>query len=314
MPVDFGILLTPGPAKGATRRWLDDLDACLPQFTDHVKSLWASDHFFWEDAPTYEAWTTMAYLAAHYPQFDIGSSVLGQSYRNPAMLAKSVATLQDLSNGRCILGIGAGWKEDEHDAYGYPFGSPKVRLEQLEDTLEIVKRLWQEPGKVTYHGKHYHVKDAYCEPKPSPVPPILVGGAGNKTIQLAARYADMWNLSDADIARYTERLTIVKKACAAINRDPASLRLTWLGRLSPGKTDAEARERAEHQGRNHYKGWKLDQAFVGTPERIVEEVKAFIDVGVNYFIFEIVGLPDPEVVQLVVDDVLPGIRNSGGRN
>ncbi len=88
------------------------------------------------------------------------------------------------------------------------------------------------------------------------------------------------------------------------------MRLTWLGRLSVGKTDAEARERAERQGRNHYKGWKLDQAFVGTPQLIVEKANSFVDVGVSYFMFEIVGLPDPEVVQLVINDVLPGIKNS----
>ena len=206
---------------------------------------------------------------------------------------KSVATLQDLSGGRCILGIGAGWKEDEYAAYGYPFGSPKVRLEQLEDTLEIAKRLWTEPGKVTYHGKQYHVTDAICEPKPSPIPQIMVGGAGKKTIQLTARYADMWNLSDANLARYKELLPVVMDACAAVNRDPTTLCLTWLGRLAPGKTDAEARERAESLGKTHYKGWTLEQAFVGTPDRIVDEINAFVDIGVTYFMVEILARPIP---------------------
>src|SRR4051812_12437151 len=114
MPVDFGLGLLAGPPKGQISKWMDDLDASIPQLAGHFKSLWMTDHFFWEDAPTYEAWTTLCYAAARWPQFDVGPMVLGQSYRNPAMLAKMGATLQALSNGRCIMAIGAGWKEDEY--------------------------------------------------------------------------------------------------------------------------------------------------------------------------------------------------------
>ncbi len=308
MTTDIGLLLTPGPAKGSTSRWLAELDSYLPALAGHVRSLWMSDHLFWEDAPTYEAWTVMAYLAARYPQFEIGSSVLGQSYRNPALLAKMSATLQDLSGGRCILGVGVGWKGDEYTSYGYPFPSPKIRLEELEDTLEIITRLWHTPGKVTYQGKHYQVTDAYCEPKPDPAPQLVVGGRGNKTIRLAARFADMWNVSDRTLPATLELLEVVKEACAAVGGDPSTLRISWLGRVVPGRTEAEARERALRDGYNHYKGWTLDQAFVGTPSQIVAGANAFIKAGVDYLILEIVGLPDPAVVKMVIDEVLPGIQ------
>src|SRR3954462_3255092 len=174
MAVDFGLALTPGSRKGqAGTQWLGELDGSLTPLVGSIRSLWMSDHFAWGDAPTHEAWTVMSYLAARWPQFEVASGVLGQSYRNPALLAKMGATLQILSRGRFIMGIGAGWKEDEYVSYGYPFPSAKIRMEQLDDALEIMKRLWTEPGKVTYQGKHYQVVDAYCEPKPIPVPPIV---------------------------------------------------------------------------------------------------------------------------------------------
>ena len=123
-----------------------------------------TDHFQWEGQPTFEAWTVLAYIAARYPEFEVGPMVLGQSYRNPALLALMSASLQTLSGGRFIMGIGAGWKEDEYLSYNYPFPSAKTRVQQLEETLVILKTMWEEPGPVSYSGKHYSIKDAWCEP------------------------------------------------------------------------------------------------------------------------------------------------------
>lgn len=308
MTVEFGLLLTPGPRKGqAVNRWLDDLEASVPHFTGTIQSLWKSDHFFWDDAPTYEAWTVLAFLAARWPQFKVAPSVLSQGYRNPALLAKMGATLQTLSGGRFIMGIGAGWKEDEYKAYSYPFPSPGVRLEQLQETLEILKLMWTEPGRVTYHGKHYHVVEGYCEPKPDPLPSIVVGGGGRKTKLLAARYADWWNLSDADIALYKEHLTVLREHCETIGRDLSTLRLTWLGRMSVGRTETEARQRASTLGYDHYTGWKIERAFVGTPSQVVEKIGPFIEAGIDYFILEIIGLPESDVIGMVVEEVLPAV-------
>ena len=309
MTIEFGLALTPGSRREqAVTQWLDDLDASLTPLSGSIQSLWMSDHFAWDDAPTLEAWTVMSYLAAHWPQFAVASSVLGQNYRNPALLAKMGATLQVLSGGRFIMGIGAGWKEDEYLAYGYPFPSAKIRLEQLEDTLAILKGLWTAPGKFSYQGKHYQVAEAYCEPKPDPVPPIVVGGGGNKTMLLTAKYADWWNHSDVDITTYKERLTILNQHCETIGRDPASLRKTWFGRLSVGNTETEARDRALSLGFGHHKGWKLDGAFIGTAQQIVDGIAPFIEIGVDYFMFEIIGLPDRDVIGMVVEDVLPKLR------
>ncbi len=300
MPVDFGLSLPAGPPKGQTHKFTDDLEATLPGLVGHFKSLWMTDHFFWGDDPTYEAWTVISYMAARWPQFDVGPIVLGQSYRNPALVAKMGATLQSLSGGRLIMAIGAAWKEDEHRAYNYSYPAPAVRLEQLQDALEILKRLWTEPGKVTYRGKHYSVIDAYCEPKPTPVPPILVGGGGSKTMRLAAQYADWWNLNDANFADYTARLSILKKHCAEIGRDIRSLRLTWFGRMVVGRTEARAQALAGK--------WTTANAFVGTPQQLVEQMQRFVEAGVSYFMVEVPSIADPDVTGMVVEEVLPKLR------
>ncbi len=300
MSVKFGLGLLAGPPKGQISKWMDDLDAALPQIAGHFESLWMTDHFFWEDNPTHEAWTVMAYMAARWPQFKIGPMVLGQSYRNPALLAKMAATLQTLSGGRFIMGIGAGWKEDEYRAYGFPYPRPGIRIEQLQDTLEIFKRMWTEPDPVTYQGKHYQIVDAYCQPKPDPVPSVIVGGGGEKTMRLAVQYADGWNLSDASLEKYTGRLDILRQHCADLGRDPATLELSWFGRLAVGKTEAEAL--ALSSGR-----WNKTNAFVGTPQECVELMQPFVAAGVRYFMLEVLGLPDPAIIDRVLNEVLPAV-------
>ena len=235
MTISFGLSVPAGPPKDDIASWVTDVDVSVMHMSPYIDSLWMTDHFVWDDLPTYEAWTVITYLATRYTHLDVGPIVLGQSYRNPAMLAKMAATLQQLTDGRFIMGIGAGWKEDEYHAYGYPYPRAGIRLEQLEDTLEILIRLWLEPGKVSYEGIHYSIEDAYCEPKPDPVPPILVGGGGNKTMRLAARYADIWNMPDTPVEVFAERVAILHEHCESQNRDPQSLELSWVWAFSRGR-------------------------------------------------------------------------------
>lgn len=298
MTVDFGLVLPAGPRKNAIDAWRDELDAHLPDLESRFKSLWMTDHFFWDDQPTFEAWTVIAYAAARWPSFDIGPIVLGQSYRNPALLAKMGATLQTLCRGRFIMAVGAGWKEDEYHAYGYPFPRPGIRVEQLEDTLEIIHRLWKEPGQVSYRGKHYSITNAYCEPKPDPIPTILVGGGGDKTMMLAARFADWWNIPDASLSVYRARLDVLKNHCATIGRDPSSIRFTWFGRLAVARTEKDAEALSDGE-------WTRERAIVGTPEQVIEQFQAFTALGVDYFMVEVLGLHDPATRALVLEEVLP---------
>lgn len=301
MAVEFGLSLPAGPPHGRINKWLDDLDTLLPQLEGHIKSVWMTDHFFWDDHPTYEAWTAISFLAARFTRFIVGPVVLGQSYRNPALTAKMAATLQVLSNGRLFMGIGAGWKEDEYRAYGYPFPSARVRVEQLEDTLEIMRRLWTVPGRVTYHGHHYSIVDAYLEPMPEPIPPILVGGGGRKTTLLAVRYADLWNMPDANFEQYRKRLSYIDQHCETVGRDPDTLRKGWFGRLVLGQTEDKAIQRGLPK-------YTRERAFVGTPAQVVEQMGPFIEAGCDHFIVEILDLETPDVMAMFLEQVLPHVQ------
>lgn len=305
--IDIGLALTPGPLKGQLDEWLAGYKQVLPQLSGLVQSLWMPDHFFWGDVPTYEAMTVLTYMAASFPDFAVGSSVLGQSYRNPALLAKMANTLHALSGGRFILGMGAGWKADEYEGYGYPYPSAKTRLSELDEALTIIRKLWSEAGPFSYEGNHYRVKDAYCEPLLDSPPTLMVGGGGKTTMRLAAKHADWWNLSDTPIAGFVERLRILEGHCEKQGRDFSTIRKTWFGRLVLGQTMEEARGRGLRSGRSHYDGWTQEGALVGTPDDVLAQVQPFVDVGVDYFMLEMLDIEDGAVLDLT-KQVVQGIR------
>ena len=304
--VDFGLGLLHGPPMGANERFVTELAETLDQLKGYFRSIWMTDHFFWDGAPTYEAWTVMSYLAARFPDFEVGPMVLGQSYRNPATLALMAATLQALSGGKFIMGIGAGWKEDEYRAYNYPYPSPSIRVQQLEETLIILKKMWEEPGQVSYQGRHYAIKEAWCEPKPAPKIPILVGGGGYTTMKHAAKYADIWNLPDKPLGPYVERLNILRRHCEDIGRDPATLRCSWFGRVSLGRTEAEA----EARGLSRDDKWTPENAFVGTPQNVAEQMNGFVEVGCDYFMVDIIGSPAEDVIGMFTQELIPALNGA----
>jgi len=253
-----------------------------------------TDHFFWGDSPTHEAWTAVTYLAALLPDFDLGTLVLGQGYRNPALLAKMAATLQWLSGGRLILGLGAGWKEDEYHAYGYDFPPASARIVQLEEALIIIKRLWYDKNPVSYYGRHYRIVDAYCEPQPNPIPPLMVGGGGRKTLRVTAQHANWWNYSGKTPQLYREKVNQLHERCEYIGRHPSEIRLTWLGKLAVGRNSADLN--------------RIDPAddapLRGTPDQVVEQISHFMELGVETFIFELPDLGDTDRVQMIAEKVL----------
>jgi alkanesulfonate monooxygenase SsuD/methylene tetrahydromethanopterin reductase-like flavin-dependent oxidoreductase (luciferase family) len=307
MPVDFGLALVESHPKSDLNYWMNNLEQLLPHLEGKFKSLWMTDHLFWNEDFAYEVWTVLSYLAAKFPAFDVGPMVMGQNYRNPALVAKMASTLQQFSHGRFIMGIGAGWKEDEYRGYGYDMPSAKVRLEQLEDSIEIMKRLWTQPGKVSYQGKHYHIQDAILEPKPVPVPPVCVGVKGDNALKIVARQADWWNVSDVNIRVFKDRSALLDRYCGEIGRDPKSIRRTWFGRVVTGRTDSEIHRLAN--------SWKMpfttENAFVGTPAQIVEQMAEFVAAGCDYFMIDILGLPDQTILYMVLNDIIPAVRKLG---
>ena len=185
---------------------------------EHFDMAWAGDHFFpWpadmdQSTETLEPWTLITYLMGAYPKMRFCPSVLNQAYRPPALVAKMAAVLQLLSGGRLIMGIGAGWKENEQRAYGYDFPPDKIRLDQLEEAVQIIRKMWTEDSPC-FHGKYYSIENAYCFPRPDPIPPLLIGGFGPKrTLKIVAKYADWCNINDESLDFCRERLAILRGA------------------------------------------------------------------------------------------------------
>jgi len=201
-PVTFGLVLPAGsPTRDGRATFVADLNRALRLITGHFDSAWMIDHLQDGTSDMLESLTTISYLAALHPQLRFGQTVICQSFRNPALLAKMGATLQFLSGGRFMLGLGAGWNEEEYRAYGYDFPPASVRVAQLEETIQIVKAMWTQE-QATFQGTHHHVIDAACEPRPDPLPPILIGAFKPKMLRLTAKYADEWNVSSTKLRAY----------------------------------------------------------------------------------------------------------------
>lgn len=258
-------------------------------------TIWVEDHFQWSERPVVEGWTAMAYLAAQHPDFRFGALVLGQSYRNPALTAKMFATLHWLTGGRLIAGIGAGWKEDEYHAYGWPYPEPRTRIEQLEDAVNIIRAMWTQ-SPATYHGKHYSIENAYCEPRPNPPPPLLIGGGGERlTLRVVARHADWMNIAFSDSAEYARKLDALKRHCEAVGRDTGAIKKTYFGFVSVTPNGAKP----EPRGDLHI--------VYGTPDRVAEALQEFIELGVEHFMLRFIDFPNTGGVELFLSRVMPRI-------
>jgi alkanesulfonate monooxygenase SsuD/methylene tetrahydromethanopterin reductase-like flavin-dependent oxidoreductase (luciferase family) len=202
----------------------------FPQALRHFDSVWIADHFYGFDAERkegfLEGWTTLTWLAARYPTVMVCHHMLGHGYRNPALTAKMASTLQVLSDGRFMLGIGAGWREDEYHAYGYDFPKASVRFAQLEEVVQICRLMWTE-AHPTFSGKYFQIDDAAATPRPEVVPPICIGSAGEQIgLPLVGRRADMWNTSYGDDETWVRKRDIVHDSAAKAGRDPADIVIT----------------------------------------------------------------------------------------
>lgn len=198
----------------------------MPLVAEHFDSVWVFDHllgFGNLDTPFLESWTTLTWLAARYPTLQIGNLVLAAGFRHPPLLAKMAATLHALSEGRFVLGIGAGWRHEEYDAYGYRFPTTPARVQQLDEAVQIIYRMWVEKAP-TAHGKYYQVEEAYCSPRPVPTPPIMIGGTGEKLmIPLIARLADWWSVPPINIEDYRRKRNLLHKHMKATGRHPSEM-------------------------------------------------------------------------------------------
>jgi alkanesulfonate monooxygenase SsuD/methylene tetrahydromethanopterin reductase-like flavin-dependent oxidoreductase (luciferase family) len=301
--IQFGFSI-PADALDKRRRatYVDDVNRALDLVSGSFDAAWVIDHLQFGDADVLEGFTTLAYLAALHPRLKVGHAVLCQSFRNPALLAKMGATLQFLSGGRYIFGIGAGWHEEEHRAYGYDFPPAGARVEQLAEAVQIVKALWTEE-RTTFEGKHYRVVEARCEPRPNPVPPVMIGAFRPKMLHLTARYADWWDVSSTGIDDYRPLAAAFEQACAEVGRDPSTVRRSWSGGCACAPTEQGVAKIVEQRPQ-----LQPGEDFVGAPQQLIEQMQPFIELGVDYFILDCSGFPDLTTLRLLVDEVLPALN------
>jgi F420-dependent oxidoreductase-like protein len=305
--VKFGLRIPAFPLNDSRKGdFREEILNFLTRLDGAFDSVWVADHFVpWYEpqdpmTDTLECWTSLAFLAGKFSSYDFGSIVMSQSYRNPALLAKMVATLQTLSNGRIIMGLGAGWKQDEYLAYGYDFPSMATRIHQMGEAVQIIKAMWTEP-KASFQGSYYHIENAICEPKPDPVPPILIGGGGKKfTLRYVAQYADWWNFPGGTPENYAELLEVLRDHCSDVGRDYETIIKTWaIDGVAVAKTTEEALDIAQANPL-----YNPETAIAGTPDEVEAQLRRFTDMDVQHFILRFADFPNTGSAEIFAREVI----------
>ncbi len=281
------------------RRYLADLEGALDVASHGFDSAWVSDHLMFDDSYLLECWTMSTWIAARYPHLKVGQTVLCNSFRHPTLVAKMAATLQEISGGRLILGYGAGWHEPEYDAYGFDFPIPKVRIGMLEEAVQVMHAMWTE-SPASFSGDHYQVTDAYCEPRPDPMPTLMIGGKGEQlTMRVAARHGDWWNISSPDLETAEHKLNVLRRHCEREGRDYDSIRKTFTAHAVVDRSNARAQETAAAQT------GPVESLFVGDPSAIRDQIEPYAALGYDYCMLSIAEFGDTGRIKLFADEVVP---------
>ena len=255
-----------------------------------------------------DAWTTLAGLARETSRIRLGTLVTCSTFRHPGVLAIQVAQVDAMSGGRVELGLGTGWYDQEHSAYGIPFPPLGERFERLEEQLEIITGLWTTPVGTSFNfeGRHYRVTDSPALPKPvqAPRPPIIIGGGGpRRTPRLAARFGDEFNLpfSPPDFCR--QQYDRVRAACEKRGRDPKTIRMTAAVVVCCGADEAEVGRRAAAIGRPPEELRRNGVA--GTPSEVTERLSEWASAGAETAYLQVLDLDDLDHIQLIAEEVMP---------
>jgi probable F420-dependent oxidoreductase len=274
-PLKIGLLLpeTEGQMNGETARWRDLL--ALSQTAEAVgfDSIWVTDHFIQrtetETRGPWECWSLISAIAAVTTRAEIGTLVLCTGFRNPALLAKMVDTVEEISGGRLVLGLGAGWNEPEYRAFGYPFDH---RIARFEEALTIITGLLR-TGHVEFEGRYYQAHDCELRPRgPRPAgPPVMIGTTGKRMLALTARHADQWNVwfgpIDNSVDKLRDLLVDVDAACAAAGRNPQTLARTAAVKVEVGP---------------HAPSTMSVAPLTGSPAELAAKLRAYAEIGVSH--------------------------------
>jgi alkanesulfonate monooxygenase SsuD/methylene tetrahydromethanopterin reductase-like flavin-dependent oxidoreductase (luciferase family) len=265
------------------------------------------DHLMTGNGATMECLTTLTALAGETEDVYLYPKTINNPLRHPPFLAKTAATVDNISDGRLKLGMGAGWKDDEALAYGYDWPSAPDRLREMEETVELTKRLWTE-AEVTYEGEYVSVDGAVCKPHPvqDPRPPIMVGGGGEEfTLRIAAKHADCWNYWGA-VDLIEHKLDVLADHCETYGTDYDAIQKSWFARCVVRETEAEVEALLEEVPRFREENLADDENhLVGTPEEIVADIERYADLGVEEVVVEFVDFPGADGAELFAEEVIP---------
>ncbi|MDX6578684.1 MAG: hypothetical protein QOJ47_233 [Gaiellales bacterium] len=277
-------------------------------------SVWVMDHLYQiamigpPENAMFEAYTLLGAIAARTSKVRLGTMVSGVTYRNPALLAKIVTTLDVISCGRAVLGIGSAWNEQEHIGYGFDFYTARERFERLTEAVQICRAMFTEQ-RPSFHGTYYRIVEALNVPRPITPggPPILVGGSGEKwTLRLVAERADACNLF-GDVETIRHKLSVLEQHCAEVGRDPSEITKTRLGSLLIGATEEEAQAKLSAFAAT--RGISEEQAravaTIGSPDSVAEQAQALLDAGLDGLLFNMPDAHDLEPVELAGATLAP---------
>jgi F420-dependent oxidoreductase-like protein len=293
------------------RTWSEAREAARAFDALGFDSVWVCDHVYGVPVPTlpiFEAWTELAAVAAVTERVGLGTLVTPPFFRNPALLAKQVATLDHVSGGRTIVGLGAGWFGPEFEGTGCAFPKLGERLSALEETIRILRGLWSEE-RFSFEGRHFRVREAICEPKPLRPPPILVGGGGERVLMgIAARHADVWTNMAIHQARLADKVEALRRRCGEVGRDPDEIEISQQCTVVIAGDEAAAREqlaKAHKVYGGHLGGALETHGIWGTPARVVECIERHRRLGCTSFVIEFFGRDTTVPARLFAEQVLP---------
>ncbi|HVO25251.1 MAG TPA: TIGR03560 family F420-dependent LLM class oxidoreductase [Candidatus Margulisiibacteriota bacterium] len=306
MAVHFGVSL-----PQIKRSW-DETRAAAQEFEAlGYDSVWLNDHLYGipgPQIPILEAWTTLSAVGAITSRVQLGTLVSPIGFRNPALLAKMAATLDNITDGRLIVGLGGGWFEMEFSGYGFDFPPLAVRLRQLDEAATLMMRMWTEE-QPSFTGQQFHTASVYCEPKPvrKPHPPILIGGGGEKILlRIAAKHADIWNNLAVHQGQLAHKVALLRHHCEAVGRDPQAIQISQQTMVVIGKDAADAQAKVEKAQAIY--GGHLGQGIAGTPSQCIDKIQQHIAAGCTMFVIEFFGRDTREPARLFAETVLPRFK------
>jgi F420-dependent oxidoreductase-like protein len=293
-------------------RWKAILQAAEDYGYQHV---FRSDHFVNAQPPEYdslELWVSLTYAASHTKRIEFGSMVAPVTFRHPIMTARMAAQVDDLSGGRLVLGLGAGWNEREHHNYGVPFYDVKTRFEMLHDALEITSHLFHHAEPLTYSGKQFSVHDAVLLPRPQRPggPPILIGGRGpKKSLPMAAKYAQEWN-AFTSIDNFKTTNALLTELVIQEGRKPEDVKRSVATRAVFGAHDSELQSKVQQNGASSTAELWARGVTAGSASEFVDRLHEWQDAGVDRLLLQWLDLDDIASLEIIARDVLPHFHNA----